>query len=106
MGKVLDFATRRVAGYIVFWILVLFVVVFFVGDDAPAQAGWLFIFGFAFVGSLLYTRRMKHRQLARRQAKEAAQAAAVVAQTARLAPMSSMAPATQAMQAVPPPKPR
>ena len=68
MGRVFDFAKRRIAGYIVFWFLVLvFLGVFFDGDR-PAQATWLFVLAVAFVGSLLYTRRMKRKQRACREA--------------------------------------
>ncbi|TLZ84057.1 MAG: hypothetical protein E6K05_02855 [Methanobacteriota archaeon] len=73
MGRVFDFAKRRIAGYIVFWILVLLVLGLFYGNDRPAQAGALFVLGFAFIGSLLYTRRLKRKQRARREAREAAQ---------------------------------
>ncbi len=73
MGRVFDFAKRRIAGYIVFWILVLLFLGVFYGDDRPAQAGALFILVVAFVGSLLYTRRLKRAQRARREAREAAQ---------------------------------
>src|SRR2546427_10005558 len=66
MGRVFDFAKRRIAGYIVFWILVLLFVGFFYNGNQPAQAAWLFVLFLAFIGSLLYTRRMKRRQLARR----------------------------------------
>src|SRR3989449_4162784 len=68
MGRFFDFAKRRIAGYIVFWILaLLFLGVFYQGNP-PAQVGGLFILGLAFIGSLLYTRRMKRRQRARREA--------------------------------------
>ena len=70
MGRVFDFAKRRIAGYIVFWILVLLFVGFFYNGNQPAQAAWLFVLSLAFIGSLLYTRRMKRRQRARRQAAE------------------------------------
>ncbi len=68
MGRVFDFAKRRIAGYIVFWILVLlFLGIFFTGDP-PAQAAGLFVLFLAFLGSLLYTRRMKRKQRERREA--------------------------------------
>src|SRR2546427_13175951 len=68
MGRFFDFAKRRIAGYIVFWILaLLFLGVFYQGNP-PAQVGGLFILGLAFIGSLVYTRRMKRRQRARRAA--------------------------------------
>ena len=73
MGRVFDFAKRRIAGYIVFWILVLLFLGLFYGNDRPAQAGALFVLGFAFIGSLLFTRRLKRKQRARREAREAAQ---------------------------------
>lgn len=67
MGRVFDFAKRRIAGYIVFWVLVLFLLGIFYNDNRPAQAGGLFILAFAFIGSLLYTRRLKRKQRARRE---------------------------------------
>src|SRR5256885_15876533 len=67
MGRFFDFAKRRIVGYIVFWILVLLFLGVFYQGNAPAQAGGLFILGLAFIGSLLYTRRMKRRQRARRE---------------------------------------
>jgi len=73
MGRVFDFAKRRIAGYIIFWILVLLFLGLFYGNDRPAQAGALFVLGFAFTGSLLYTRRLKRKQRTRREAREAAQ---------------------------------
>ncbi len=68
MGRVFDFAKRRIVGYIVFWILVLLFLGIFYKGDQPAQAGALLILGLAFLGSLLYTHRMKRRQRARREA--------------------------------------
>lgn len=73
MGRVFDFAKRRIAGYIVFWVLVLFLLGIFYNDNRPAQAGGLFILGFAFTGSLLYTRRLKRKQRARREAAQQTQ---------------------------------
>jgi hypothetical protein len=73
MGWVFDFAKRRIAGYIIFWSLVIFLLVFVFQGDTPAQAGWLVVFGLAFVGSLVYTRRMKRGQRARRAAAEQAE---------------------------------
>src|SRR5438034_761152 len=55
------------------WTLVLLVLGLFYGNDRPAQAGALFVLGFAFIGSLLHTRRLKRKQRARREAREAAQ---------------------------------
>jgi thiol:disulfide interchange protein len=68
MGRVFDFAKRRIVGYIVFWTLVLlFLGVFYKGNPST-QAGALFVLALAFLGSLWYTRRMKRRQRARREA--------------------------------------
>src|SRR2546428_1823920 len=72
MGRVFDFAKRRIAGYIVFWILVLLSLGTFSGNDPPAQAGALFILVIAFICSLLYTRRLKRKQRARREGRDAA----------------------------------
>ena len=66
MGRVFYFAKRRIAGYIVFWILVLLFLAFFYNGNQPAQAAWLFVLALAFIGSLLYTRRMKRKQRERR----------------------------------------
>ena len=66
MGRVWDFTKRRIAGYILFWFLVIVLLAIFTGGDRPAQAAWLFVLGLAFLGSLMYTRRMKRRQRARR----------------------------------------
>jgi len=68
MGRVFDFAKRRIAGYIVFWILVFLFVGLFYKGDPPAQAAGLFVLSLAFIGSLLFTRRMKRKQRERRQA--------------------------------------
>jgi len=68
MGRVFDFAKRRIAGYIVFWILVLLFLGIFFNGDPPAQAAGLFVLFLAFLGSLLYTRRMKRKQRERREA--------------------------------------
>lgn len=73
MGWFFDFAKRRIAGYIVFWILVILLVVVVFKGDVPAQAGGLFVLGFAFLGSLLYTRRMKRKQRARRDSEDQSQ---------------------------------
>ncbi len=70
MGRVFDFAKRRIAGYIVFWVLVLLFVGIFFNDDPPAQAAGLFVLFLAFLGSLLYTRRMKRKQRERREASQ------------------------------------
>src|SRR5205807_4936756 len=72
MGRVFDFAKRRIVGYIVFWVLVLLFLGILYPADPPAQAGALIILGIAFLGSLLYTRRMKRKQRARREAEERA----------------------------------
>ncbi|TLZ77778.1 MAG: hypothetical protein E6K08_02690 [Methanobacteriota archaeon] len=68
MGRFFDFAKRRIAGYIVFWILVFLFVGLFYNGDPPAQAAGLFVLFLAFIGSLLFTRRMKRKQRERRQA--------------------------------------
>ena len=68
MGRFFDFAKRRIAGYIVFWILVFLFVGLFYNGDPPAQAAGLFVLSLAFIGSLLFTRRMKRKQRERRQA--------------------------------------
>lgn len=73
MGRVFDFAKRRIAGYIVFWFLVLLFLGMFYRDNPPAQAGGLFILAVGFIGSLLYTRRLKRKQKARREAAKQAQ---------------------------------
>jgi hypothetical protein len=73
MGRVFDFAKRRIAGYVVFWILVLLLLGTFYKDDPPAQAGGLFVLAFAFIGSLLYTRRLKRKQRAKREAAQQTQ---------------------------------
>jgi hypothetical protein len=93
MGRVFDFAKRRIAGYIVFWILVLLFLGLFYRNDPPAQAGALFILIIAFIGSLLYTRRLKRKQRARRDTREAA---------VRM----QQAQAIQPPQRTPPPPPR
>jgi hypothetical protein len=72
MGRFFDFAKRRIVGYIVTWTLVLLFLGIFYQGDPPAQAGGLFILGLAFLGSLLFTRRMKRKQRARREAEERA----------------------------------
>src|SRR5438445_577954 len=43
MGRFFDFAKRRIAGYIVFWILVFLFVGWFYNGDPPAQAAGLFV---------------------------------------------------------------
>ena len=72
MGRFFDFAKRRIVGYILFWVLALLFLGLFYKGDQPAQAGVLLILGLAFLGSLLYTRRMKRRQRARREAERIA----------------------------------
>src|ERR1700756_5364190 len=72
MGRVFDFAKPRIAGYIAFWILVLLFLGLFYGNDPPAQAGAFVVIVIAFTGSLLYTRRLKRKQRARREAREMA----------------------------------
>jgi len=70
MGRVFDFAKRRIVGYVVFWILVLLFLGILYPADPPAQAGALVILGIAFLGSLLFTRRMKRKQKVRREAED------------------------------------
>src|SRR5437660_12229758 len=72
MGRVFDFAKRRIVGYIVTWTLVLLFLGIFYPADPPAQAGALISLGIAFRRSVLYTRRMKRRQKTRRDAEERA----------------------------------
>src|SRR6267378_4336477 len=72
MDRFFDFAKRRIVGYILFWVLALLFLGLFYKGDQPAQAGALLILGLAFLGSLLYTRRMKRRQRARREAERIA----------------------------------
>src|SRR5213076_2309142 len=55
---------------IVYWILVLLFLGIFYPADPPAQAGALVILAIAFLGSLLFTRRMKRKQKARREAED------------------------------------
>src|SRR5947208_13316169 len=70
MGRVFDFAKRRIVGYVLFWILVLLFLGILYPADPPAQAGALVILGIAFLGSLLFTRRMKRKQKVRREAED------------------------------------
>jgi len=106
MGRFFDFAKRRIAGYIVFWILaLLFLGVFYQGNP-PAQVGGLFILGLAFIGSLLYTRRMKRRQRARRDAEQHAKQMQQAYQMPQIARMQAppMGQAQQAQRLQPPPR--
>src|SRR6059036_3323232 len=98
MGRFFDFAKRRIVGYIVFWILVLLFLGVFYQGNAPAQAGGLFILGLAFIGSLLYTRRMKRRQRARREAEQRAEQMQQAYQMQQVAGMAA-APMGEAQQA-------
>ncbi len=66
MGRVWDFAKRRIAGYIVFWLVVVFVIYVFYKGNLPAQAG-IFILAFAFTVSVAFTGRMKRKQRERRE---------------------------------------
>lgn len=68
MSRAADFAKRRIAGFLVFWLVVLFFVyVLFRGGQTTPAAGVL-ILAVAVSASLAYTRRMKRRQReARRQ---------------------------------------
>ena len=96
MGRFFDFAKRRIVGYIVFWILVLLFLGILYQGNTPAQAGGLFVLGLAFLGSLLYTRRMKRKQRARR---EAEQLATQMQQTYQMQQMAQMQRAHQMGQA-------
>ena len=69
MGRTVDFAKRRIAGYVVTWVVVLFLVYAFYQGGQPTQAGGVLILGFAVTVSLAYTHRMKRRQREARQAK-------------------------------------
>ncbi len=62
MGRTVDFAKRRVAGYIVSWLVILFFVYVLYRGNQPTQASWLFIVSVAVTASLAYTRRMKRKQ--------------------------------------------
>src|SRR2546422_11453798 len=66
MGRFFDFAKRRIAGYIVVWILALLFLGIFYQGNPPAQEGGLFILALAFIVSLLYTRRAQRLQRAQR----------------------------------------
>jgi membrane protein implicated in regulation of membrane protease activity len=107
MGRIFDFAKRRIVGYIVFWILVLLFLGIFYQGNTPAQASGLVILGLAFLGSLLYTRRMKRKQRARREAEQRAKQIQQVYQVQQAAPMYPAPPMGQAQQAQrvqPPPR--
>src|SRR3989442_10260544 len=101
MGRFFDFAKRRIVGYIVSWILVLLFLGVFYQGNPPAQAGGLFILGVAFIGSLLYTRRMKRRQRARRGAGKKAKQKAQAQPKQKKAPHQG--PPTGPAAATPPP---
>ncbi|OGS48308.1 MAG: hypothetical protein A3K68_01145 [Euryarchaeota archaeon RBG_16_68_13] len=73
MGRVGDFAKRRIAGYVVFWIIVIMVVDWLYKGQRPTEASWLFVLAIAFTASLLFTRRMKRKQRQRRLTAEAPQ---------------------------------
>ncbi len=62
IGRATDFGKRRIAGYIVFWLVVLFVVYTIYDGDRPTEATWVFVLAFAFTVSWAYTRRMKRKQ--------------------------------------------
>src|SRR2546422_4996751 len=104
MGRFFDFAKRRIVGYIVSWILVLLFLGVFYQGNPPAQAGGLFILGVAFFGSLLYTRRMKRRQRARRGAGQQAEKRQQGDQKAKKGPMQAP-PIGQGQQTPRPPPP-
>ena len=92
MGRFFDFAKRRIVGYIVFWILALLFLGVFYPNDPPAQAGTLIILGLAFLCSLLYTRRMKRRQRARREAEERAKQMQLAYEMQQMARMQAPQP--------------
>ncbi len=66
MGRTVDFAKRRIAGYIVFWIVALFFIYVLYNGSQPSQAAILFMIALAVNVSLAVTRRMKRRQRERR----------------------------------------
>ena len=68
MGRTTDFAKRRIAGYVVFWFVILIILYIFYEGHQPAQAIWLFVLAVAITVSLAYTRRMKRKQRERREA--------------------------------------
>src|SRR2546422_6331161 len=107
MGRLFDFAKRRIVGYILFGIWVLLFLGVFYRGNSPAQAGGLFILGVAFIGSLLYTRRMKRRQRARREAEQQAKKMQQAYQMKQMALMQAppMGQAQQAQRPPPPPRP-
>src|SRR2546427_8242352 len=107
MGRFFDFAKRRIAGYIVFWILALLFLGIFYQGNPPAQVGGLFILGLAFIGSLLYTRRMKRRQRARRDPEQNPEQKQQAYQRQQNAPMPAppMGQGQQAPRVQPPPRP-
>jgi hypothetical protein len=98
MGRVFDFAKRRIVGYVVFWMLVLLFLGIFYPGNQPAQAGALIVVGFAFLGSLLYTRRMKRKQRARREAEQARRAYEKGQMVPVMAPPMGQAQRAQQMQ--------
>src|SRR2546422_9396572 len=107
MGRFFDFAKRGIVGYIVSWIWVLLFLGVFYQGTPPAQAGGLFILGVAFIGSLLYTRRMKRRQRARREAEQQAKQMQQAYQMQQMALMQAppMGQAQQTQRLPPPPPP-
>ena len=66
MGRAVDFAKRPIAGYVVSWLVILFLVYVLYKGDQPTQASGLFILAGAVTASLAYTRRMKRKQRAAR----------------------------------------
>ncbi len=69
MGRTVDFAKRRIAGYIVFWLVVLFILyVLYRGQQLSPLTG-LLVLVVGFILSLAYTRRMKRKQREARLAK-------------------------------------
>jgi len=66
MGRAVDFAKRRIAGYVVSWLVILFLVYVLYRGNQPTQASGLLILAVAVTASLAYTRRMKRKQRAAR----------------------------------------
>lgn len=70
MGRVTDFAKRRIAAYLVFWFVVLFIVFVVYKGNQPVPVAWIFIFAFAFTASMAYASRLKRKQRERREAEQ------------------------------------
>src|SRR2546422_865487 len=71
MGRVFDFAKRRTGAFFVFWFRLLLFLGLFYGNHPPPQAGAFFILAIAFIGPLLYPRRLKRKQRPRRETQAA-----------------------------------